>query len=224
MRAATVIFRRSLNSTSKPPCVVLITGGGTGIGRAVALRLAEGGWQQNRSSPIALVLTGRRPEPLQDTVEAVRASHGDAVIACGHTADLTQPDDVTGLFSMIKSEFGRLDVLFNNAGAGMPPTHFADTSLEDWDRVVGINLNAAFHVARDAYRLMRDQTPQGGRIINNGSISAEVPRPGAVAYTASKHAITGLTKQIALDGRIHNVACGQVDYGNVVSAISAGSA
>jgi len=207
-----------------PLSVALITGGGTGIGRAVALRLASGGWQREKETMVALVLTGRRLDVLHETAEAVRDAHGDAVHVLIHPADLTKTADVDSLFGAISSEYGRLDLLFNNAGANVPPTTFDEMSYDDWRRVVNINLDAAFHVARDAYRLMRDQTPQGGRIINNGSISATTPRPGAVAYTASKHAITGLTKSIALDGRAHNVACGQVDYGNVVSAISAGMA
>jgi len=207
-----------------PLSVALITGGGTGIGRAVALRLASGGWQRGKETMVALVLTGRRLDVLHETAEAVRDAHGDAVHVLIHPADLTKTADVDSLFGAISSEYGRLDLLFNNAGANVPPTTFDEMSYDDWRRVVNINLDAAFHVARDAYRLMRDQTPQGGRIINNGSISATTPRPGAVAYTASKHAITGLTKSIALDGRAHNVACGQVDYGNVVSAISAGMA
>ena len=139
-------------------------------------------------------------------------------------ADLTRERDVRGLFGALRSHFGRLDVLFNNAGANVPPTMMHEMSFDAWRSVVGINLDAAYHVAQQAYNMMREQQPQGGRIINNGSISADRPRPGSVAYTASKHAITGLTKSIALDGRECDVACGQIDYGNVVSAISAGMA
>ena len=124
----------------------------------------------------------------------------------------------------MRATYGRLDVLFNNAGANVPPTTVDEMSISDWRKVVGINLDAAFHVARNSYVMMKEQSPQGGRIINNGSISATTPRPGSVAYTASKHAITGLTKSIALDGRSMNIACGQIDFGNVVSAISAGMA
>ena len=129
--------------------------------------------------------------------------------------------DVAALFRAIEQGHGRLDLLFNNAGANVPPTTFGDMELREWEGVIGINLNAAFHVAREAYRMMAAQSPAGGRIINTGSISATVPRPGSVAYTASKHAILGMTKSIALDGRSSNIACGQVDFGNVVSAISA---
>jgi len=141
-----------------------------------------------------------------------------------HAADLTSETEVNGLFGAIRQRYGRLDLVFNNAGANVPPTPFGDFGLKEWRQIVDINLNAAFHVARESYRVMREQQPQGGRIINNGSISAAVPRPYAAAYTATKHAITGLTKQIALDGREHSVSCGQIDYGNVVSAISAGMA
>jgi len=173
---------------------------------------------------VGLVLTGRRLEVLQETAQAVAEAHGDAVSVLIHPADLSRPADVASLFDAVGGHFGRLDLLFNNAGANVPPTPFDEMGYDDWRHVVGINLDAAFHVAREAYRMMRDQAPQGGRIINNGSISATTPRPGSVAYTASKHAITGLTKSIALDGRAHGVACGQIDYGNVVSAISAGMA
>jgi NAD(P)-dependent dehydrogenase (short-subunit alcohol dehydrogenase family) len=204
--------------------VALITGGGTGIGRAVALRLAAGGWQREAGAQVAIVLTGRRAEVLEETAQEIRKAHGEGVHVLVHAAYLTLAADVKGLFNAVASNFGRLDLLFNNAGANVPPTTFDKMEYDDWRRVININLDAAFHVARDAYRMMRDQTPQGGRIINNGSISATTPRPAASAYTASKHAITGLTKSIALDGRAHQVACGQIDFGNVVSAISAGMA
>jgi len=131
---------------------------------------------------------------------------------------------VTALFAEIQKRFGRLDLVFNNAGVNLPPTPVDEMGLEDWRKVIDTNLTAAFHVARDSFRMMKAQSPQGGRIINNGSVSAAAPRPGSVAYTASKHAISGLTKSIALDGRSASVACGQIDYGNVVSAISAGMA
>ena len=203
--------------------VALVTGGGTGIGKAVALRLAAGGWQAD-GERVAVVLTGRRRSVLEETAAEIREAHGDAVSTLVHPADLTAQSEVGELFSAVRGAYGRLDVLFNNAGAGMAPTPFDETEVDEWRRVVGINLDAAFHVARDAYRLMKAQSPQGGRIINNGSISAVTPRPGSAAYTASKHAITGLTKSIALDGRACSIACGQIDFGNVVSAISAGMA
>jgi len=170
------------------------------------------------------VLTGRRIEALQETAELVQEAVGSGVQTLVWPADLTKPKEVDGLFGSVRRSFGRLDVLFNNAGANVAPTWVDEMSMSDWRSVIGINLDAAFHVAREAYRLMKAQSPQGGRIINNGSISADRPRPGSVAYTASKHAITGLTKSISLDGRAANIACGQIDYGNVVSAISAGMA
>ena len=203
--------------------VVLITGGGTGIGRTVALRLSKGGWmreEHNLNSKVVVVLTGRRREPLEETAKLISEQAPDAIPIVA-PADLTREQDVDTLFQIIRNRYGRLDLLFNNAGSNVKPTVVGDMSLKDWKSVVDINLNAAFHVAREAYRLMSEQAPMGGRIINNGSISAQTPRPGSVAYTASKHAITGLTKTIALDGRASNIACGQIDYGNVVSAISA---
>jgi len=206
--------------------VALITGGGTGIGKAVAARLARGGWQRDGETAV-LVLTGRRRGVLEEAAEEARAaaaSVGCKVETYAHAADLTSETEVNGLFGAIRQRYGRLDLVFNNAGANVPPTPFGDFGLKEWRQIVDINLNAAFHVARESYRVMREQQPQGGRIINNGSISAAVPRPYAAAYTATKHAITGLTKQIALDGREHSVSCGQIDYGNVVSAISAGMA
>lgn len=201
--------------------VVLITGCGSGIGRAVALRLARGGWQAE-GSDVALVLTGRRAEALEETVQELKAAHGAAVHTLAWPADLSCEADVDGLFAAIGTAYGRLDVCFNNAGSNVPPTTIDEMSYQAWRGVVGINLDAAFHVARNAYAMMKEQSPQGGRIVNNGSVSADTPRPGSVAYTASKHGITGLTKSIALDGRAVNVACGQIDYGNVVSAMAAG--
>ena len=203
--------------------VVLVTGGGTGIGRAVALRLAQGGWQGD-GRRVAVVLTGRRRELLDEVANEIAASTDASVRALVHPADLTSASEVEGLFDAVRRKFGRVDVLFNNAGANVPPTRVDEMSYDDWRRVVGINLDAAFHVAREAFVLMKEQSPQGGRIINNGSVSAESPRPGSIAYTASKHGVTGLTKSIALDGRDSNIACGQIDFGNVVSAISAGMA
>lgn len=170
---------------------------------------------------MALVLTGRRREALEQTAAEVRQAHGDGVGTLVVPADLTREGDVRRLFETVRRTYGRLDLLFNNAGQNVPPTPVDEMSLEAWRSVLAINLDAAFHVARDAYVLMKEQTPQGGRIINNGSVSAEAPRPGSVAYTASKHAVSGLTKSIALDGRAASIACGQIDYGNVVSSMSA---
>ena len=194
--------------------MVLITGGGTGIGRAVALRLAQGGWQgDGDAAVVVLVLTGRRAAPLEETAEVARAAGAAEVLAW--PADLTREAEVLALVGAIERRYGRIDLLFNNAGTNVPPTPFGEMELKDWRHVVDTNLTAAFHVAREAYRLMARQQPQGGRIINNGSVSAQVPRPGACAYTAAKCGLTGLTKSIALDGRAVGVACGQIDYGNV---------
>jgi NAD(P)-dependent dehydrogenase (short-subunit alcohol dehydrogenase family) len=191
--------------------VVLITGGGTGIGRAVALRLARGGWQGDAA--VVLVLTGRRAAPLEECAEAARGA--GAAEALAWPADLTREAEVSALLGAIEARYGRLDLLFNNAGTNVPPTPFGEMRLKEWRHVLDTNLTAAFHVAQQAYRLMARQRPQGGRIINNGSVSAQVPRPGACAYTAAKCGLTGLTKSIALDGRAVGVACGQIDYGNV---------
>ena len=186
--------------------MALITGAGSGIGRASARALTEAGW--------TVVLAGRRADALAETAEM--AGGGDP-IAC----DVTDADAVDGLFEVIGARYGRLDLLFNNAGDGAPATNFGDLEIAQWRRVVSVNLDGAFLVARGAFRMMRDQSPQGGRIINNGSISAHVPRPGSAPYTASKHAVTGLTRSISLDGRAFNIACGQIDIGNAASAMTA---
>ena len=192
--------------------VAVVTGGGSGIGRAVAIRLARGGWAGGRR--VRVVIAGRRAKALEET----KALCGpDADVVCVPT-DVTRERDVQRLFARSK----RCDLLFNNAGVNVKPTSVEDMSLSDWRWVVGTNLDAAFHVAREAFKLMT--THGGGRIINNGSVSAAAPRPGSVAYTASKHAVTGLTKSLALDGRPFDIAAGQIDFGNVVSAISDGMA
>ncbi len=187
--------------------VALVTGAGSGIGRAAALALAADGWQ--------VVLTGRKPEPLAGTAAA--AAGPTTALA----ADVTDPHAVDALFAAIAGAHGRLDLLFNNAGSNTRATNFGELSWEQWRHVVSVNLDGAFLVASAAFRMMRDQTPQGGRIINNGSISAHAPRPGSAPYTASKHAITGLTRAISLDGRAHGIACGQIDIGNAASAMTA---
>jgi len=189
--------------------VALVTGAGTGIGRAAALALLEAGY--------SVVLVGRRAEPLQETTK-LAGEAGSRALAV--PADVTDPASVEALFGRIKEAFGRLDVLFNNAGAGTPATNFGDLTFEQWKAVVDVNLNGMFLVAHGAYRMMRDQKPRGGRIINNGSISAHVPRPGSAPYTATKHAITGLTRSISLDGREFDIACGQIDIGNAVSPMT----
>ena len=192
--------------------VALVTGGGSGIGRAVAIRLARGGWAGD--GKVRIVVTGRRAAALEETAALARAACPDADVVVA-PADLREPRDVERLFAGL----ARCDLLFNNAGVNVGPTPTDQMSLDDWRWVVGTNLDAAFHVAREAFKLM--MTHGGGRIVGNGSVSAATPRPGSIAYTASKHAMTGLTKSLALDGRPHNIAAGQIDFGNVVSAISA---
>ncbi len=182
--------------------VAIVTGGGSGIGRACALALAEAGW--------AVAIIGRRLEALDETVAL--AKPGQDVLAV--TADITQPGDVTALFAAVVARFGRLDLLFNNAGRSAPPVAFEDLDFETWKAVVDINLTASFLCAQAAVRQFKAQSPQGGRIINNGSISAHVPRPNSAAYTATKTAITGLTRSLNLDGRPFDITCGQIDIGN----------
>ena len=190
--------------------IALVTGAGSGVGRAAALALLADGYK--------VVLAGRRTDALAETIKLAgeHGAHAHAV-----PADVTDPASVAALFAATKEKFGRLDVLFNNAGGNTPTTNFGDLTWEQWHSVINVNLHGAFLVANAAYKLMREQTPRGGRIINNGSISAHVPRPGSAPYTASKHAITGLTRTIALDGRKHEIACGQIDIGNAASPMTA---
>ncbi len=185
--------------------IALVTGAGSGIGRAVALALARDGYK--------LVLAGRRPGPL----EATAALAGGPDTALPVPTDIADPAQVAALFDRTRQAFGRLDLLFNNAGTGAPPVPLEDLTIEQWRRVLDVNLTGAFLCAQAAIRLMKAQDPRGGRIINNGSISAHSPRPHSAPYTASKHAITGLTKSIALDGRRWNIACGQIDIGNAAT-------
>lgn len=189
-----------------PRPIALVTGAGSGIGRACALALLEAGY--------TVVLAGRRPEPLQD---AVRAAGSLAVHARAVPTDITDATSVAALFDSIRQEFGRLDVLFNNAGVGAPAVPMDELTLAQWQAVIDVNLTGAFLCTQQAFRLMKTQMPRGGRIINNGSISAQVPRPLTAPYTATKHAITGLTKATSLDGRAHDIACGQIDIGNAAT-------
>lgn len=182
--------------------VALVTGGGSGIGRACAIKLAANGY--------TVVVTGRRQDALNDTVATMGGGHG---FAC----DVTDASQVDALYRRIEETCRRLDILFNNAGINVPAAPIGDISHEDFLKVMNVNVFGAFLCARGAFNLMRDQDPQGGRIINNGSISAAVPRPGSSPYTSSKHAITGLTRSISLDGRPFNIACGQMDIGNTAS-------
>jgi NAD(P)-dependent dehydrogenase (short-subunit alcohol dehydrogenase family) len=187
--------------------VAVVTGAGSGIGRAAALALLNDGWN--------VVLAGRRHAPLEDT--ASLSSAGAALII---TADVSDPESVEALFDRAARELGRIDVLFNNAGGNVPPTNFGDLTWAQWKAVTAVNLDGMFLCANAAFRRMRDQTPQGGRIINNGSISAYAPRPGSAPYTATKHATTGLTKAISLDGRAYQIACGQIDIGNAATPMT----
>jgi NAD(P)-dependent dehydrogenase (short-subunit alcohol dehydrogenase family) len=185
--------------------VALVTGAGSGIGRAAALGLAAAGYQ--------VVLAGRRAEELERTRGT---SHAMLALPC----DVTQPDQVEHLFAATKERFGRLDVLFNNAGMGAPGIPMDELTFAQWTAVVNVNLTGAFLCAQHAMRLMKSQSPKGGRIINNGSISAHVPRPNSAPYTATKHAITGLTRSISLDGRPFNIACSQIDIGNAATEMT----
>jgi NAD(P)-dependent dehydrogenase (short-subunit alcohol dehydrogenase family) len=190
--------------------VAIITGAGSGIGRAAALNLLADGWK--------VALVGRRQDALQETADM--ATGGQALV---QPTDVTDPAQVDALFAKVKSTFGRLDMLFNNAGGNVPTTNFGDFTFEMWRKVCAVNLDAMFLCANAAFRMMRDQLPQGGRIINNGSISAHNPRPGSVAYTSTKHAITGLTKSISLDGRPYDICCSQIDIGNAATPMTARS-
>jgi NAD(P)-dependent dehydrogenase (short-subunit alcohol dehydrogenase family) len=189
--------------------IALVTGAGSGIGRATALALLNDGY--------AVVLAGRRAEALQETV--ARAGAGARTPAV--PTDVSDPASVHALFEKTKQEFGRLDLLFNNAGTNVPPAPLEDLTFEQWRRVIDVNLTGAFLCTQEAFRLMKSQTPRGGRIINNGSISAHAPRPNSAPYTATKHAMTGLTKSTALDGRKYDIACGQIDIGNAETDLTA---
>ncbi len=189
--------------------IALVTGAGSGIGRAVSLTLQAAGY--------SVVLAGRRSEALEQTASAA-ASGGGRMLAV--PTDVTSPDSVRALFAKARETFGRLDVLFNNAGANTPAIPMEELSYEQWTQVVAVNLTGSFLCAQEAIKLMKAQDPMGGRIINNGSISAHVPRPHSAPYTATKHAITGLTKSISLDGRRHRIACGQIDIGNAATEMT----
>jgi len=187
--------------------IALVTGAGSGIGRAVSLALESAGY--------FVALAGRRAAELEQT--AAQASLGNMLPV---PTDVSNPDSVQALFARIRETFGRLDVLFNNAGRSGPGVPIEDLTFEQWSGVVGVNLTGVFLCAQQAIRLMKAQDPRGGRIINNGSISAHVPRPNSAPYTATKHAVTGLTKCISLDGRKHDIACGQIDIGNAATEMT----
>jgi len=185
----------------------VVTGAGTGIGRATAIALAKAGYKVG--------IVGRRKEPLEETA---KMAGGGKMLVLAH--DVGKPEEVKAMFAKVKQEFGRLDVLFNNAGMGAPPVPMEELTYEQWSAVVAVNLTGPFLCTQEAIKIMKDQKPQGGRIINNGSISAHAPRPFSVAYTSTKHAITGLTKCTALDGRAYNIACGQIDIGNAATPMT----
>jgi NAD(P)-dependent dehydrogenase (short-subunit alcohol dehydrogenase family) len=189
--------------------IALVTGAGSGIGRAVSLALQGVGY--------SVVLAGRRAAELDKTAAAA-GSGGGRMLAV--PTDISRPDQVKALFEKTRAEFGRLDLLFNNAGSGTPPVPMEDLSYEQWSAVVGVNLTGAFLCAQEAIRMMKAQDPRGGRIINNGSISAHAPRPHSAPYTATKHAVTGLTKSISLDCRSFGICCGQIDIGNAATEMT----
>jgi NAD(P)-dependent dehydrogenase (short-subunit alcohol dehydrogenase family) len=189
--------------------VALVTGAGTGVGRAVAIALAKAGY--------SLVLAGRRKDMLDKVAGEVNAAGSQALAV---PSDVSKRDSVLELFAKVKSSFGRLDVLFNNAGIGAPPVPLEDLPFETWQNVVATNLTGMFLCTQEAIKIMKNQSPRGGRIINNGSISAHAPRPFSVAYTSTKHAITGLTKSTSLDCRQYDICAGQVDIGNAVTPLT----
>jgi NAD(P)-dependent dehydrogenase (short-subunit alcohol dehydrogenase family) len=196
-----------------PARVALVTGAGSGIGRAVAIGLLQARY--------AVALVGRRAEALAETAALAGPHDGHCLVL---PADVTQPDAVRQVFAKVRDTFGRLDVLFNNAGVSAPAVPLEDLTVEQWRTVVDINLTGVFLCTQAAFRLMKAQEPRGGRIINNGSISAHVPRPHSSAYTASKHGVTGLTRATALDGRAFDIACGQIDVGNAATDMARGYA
>jgi NAD(P)-dependent dehydrogenase (short-subunit alcohol dehydrogenase family) len=190
--------------------IAVITGAGSGIGRASTLALCKDGW--------TVALLGRREDALKETASL---AEGGATFPV--PTDVSDPKQVEAAFAAIKARFGRVDMLFNNAGGNVPTTNFGDMTYDMWRSVVSVNLDAMFQCANQAFRIMRDQSPRGGRIINNGSISAHVPRPGSVAYTSTKHGVTGLTRSISLDGRQYDICAGQIDVGNAATPMTARS-
>ena len=189
--------------------ISIVTGAGTGVGKSASLALADEGW--------TIVLAGRRKDPIEAVANEIKSRGGNASAI---VTDTSNPKSVKGLFEETKQAFGRLDLLFNNAGTNAPGVSLEDLSFEQWTNVVNVNLTGVFLCTQEAFRLMKAQTPMGGRIINNGSISAHVPRPGSAPYTATKHAVTGLTRSTSLDGRKYNIACGQIDIGNALTEMA----
>ena len=190
--------------------ISIVTGAGTGVGKSASLALADEGW--------TIVLAGRRKDPIEAVANEIKSRGGNASAIVTDTSDTKS---VKGLFEETKRAFGRLDLLFNNAGTNAPGVSLEELSFEQWTNVVNVNLTGVFLCTQEAFRLMKAQTPMGGRIINNGSISAHVPRPGSAPYTATKHAVTGLTRSTSLDGRKYNIASGQIDIGNALTEMAA---
>jgi NAD(P)-dependent dehydrogenase (short-subunit alcohol dehydrogenase family) len=195
---------------SASPKIAVVTGAGTGIGKAAAVALSRNGYR--------VAFAGRRREPLEQAIASAAAPQGSAIAV---PTDVSDPASVRALFARVRETFGRLDVLFNNAGVGAPGVNLEELSFEQWKNVVDINLTGAFLCTQQAMLIMKDQSPRGGRIINNGSISAHAPRPNSAPYTSTKHAITGLTKSTSLDGRKYDIACGQIDIGNAHTDLAA---
>ena len=190
--------------------IAIVTGAGSGVGKASSVALATEGW--------TLVLAGRRPEPLNEVASEIEACGGKAIVVPTNVGD---PVSVHELFKKTQSRYGRLDLLFNNAGTNAPGVSLEELTYEQWIEVVSINLTGVFLCTQEAFNIMKNQSPMGGRIINNGSVSAHVPRPGSAPYTATKHAVTGLTRSTSLDGRKYNIACGQIDIGNALTEMAA---
>jgi NAD(P)-dependent dehydrogenase (short-subunit alcohol dehydrogenase family) len=200
------IFGRTAMNGQK---IAIVTGAGTGVGRAAALALMKVGY--------TVVLAGRRKDKLDEVALEGKATNGTSLVV---PTDVSDPVSIKALFAKTKETYGRLDVLFNNAGIGAPAVPLEDLPIETWKKVVDTNLTGPFVCTQEAFRMMKNQTPRGGRIINNGSISAHTPRPLAAAYTSTKHAISGLTKQTALDGRQYDICCGQIDIGNAATPLT----
>ena len=190
--------------------ISIVTGAGTGVGKAAAMTLADDGW--------TVVLAGRRIGPIEEVASEINSKNGTAIAVVTDAAD---PQSVKNLFDHTQKTFGRLDLLFNNAGTNAPGVSLEDLTFEQWTTVVNVNLTGVFLCTQEAFKIMKKQTPMGGRIINNGSISAHVPRPGSAPYTATKHGVTGLTRSTSLDGRKYNIACGQIDIGNALTEMAA---
>ena len=199
--------------TKSAPKVAIVTGAGSGVGKAAALALLAAGYN--------VVLAGRRLEPLQETITQSGAGVGNVGKALAVSTDVSKIESVQALFAATVKAFGRVDVLFNNAGVGNPPGSFEDWTVEQWQNVVDINLTGMFLCIQQAFKTMKAQTPRGGRIINNGSISSTTPRPNSIAYTATKHGVRGMTKTAALDGRKYDIAVGQIDIGNAATEMAA---